>query len=152
MSAPQGNRFWEARTKHGRDKKFTPDALWAGCLEYFAWVHENPLWEDKVFMASGEPVHVPIAKMRAMTLGGLSIFLDINRSTWKEYAADKDFSATVARAEEVIRDQKFTGAASDLLNSNIIARDLGLTDKIAHGVDPDAPLIPILNVTVGKVE
>ena len=30
---------------------------------------------------------------------------------------------------EIIRTQKFAGAAADLLNANIIARDLGLADK-----------------------
>jgi hypothetical protein len=32
----------------------------------------------------------------------------------------------------VIYEQKFTGAAADLLNPNIIARDLGLADKQDH--------------------
>ena len=31
--------------------------------------------------------------------------------------------------EEIIYNQKFTGAAADLLNPNIIARELGLADK-----------------------
>ncbi|MBC8318455.1 MAG: hypothetical protein H8E41_11160 [Desulfobulbaceae bacterium] len=35
----------------------------------------------------------------------------------------------VHEAEQVIRDQKFTGAAADLLNANIIARVFGLADK-----------------------
>ena len=31
--------------------------------------------------------------------------------------------------DEIIRTQKFEGASADLLNPNIIARDLGLADK-----------------------
>ena len=36
----------------------------------------------------------------------------------------------------VIRTQKFEGASAGLLNANIIARDLGLSDKteLEHGV------------------
>jgi hypothetical protein len=34
--------------------------------------------------------------------------------------------------EKVIYNQKFTGAAADLLNSNIIARELGLSDKVQN--------------------
>lgn len=37
--------------------------------------------------------------------------------------------AVITQAEAVIYEQKFTGAAADLLNPNIIARDLGLADK-----------------------
>ena len=68
--------------------------------------------------------------MRAMTISGLCLFLDIDRSTWTAWKTDNDFSSIVARVEEVIYSQKFAGAAADLLNSNIIARDLGLTDKV----------------------
>jgi hypothetical protein len=42
----------------------------------------------------------------------------------------KDFSQVITRIEKIIYNQKFTGAASGFLNPNIIARDLGLTDKV----------------------
>ena len=131
MAAPKGNRFWEARSSHGRKPIFaTPEDLWEACQEYFAWVEDNPLWEDKVTSYQGENKHEPIAKMRAMTLDGLCIFLDIDESTWrKNYSTNEDFILVTTRVEKIIRTQKFTGAAADLLNPNIIARDLGLADK-----------------------
>lgn len=44
MAAPKGNRFWEARSSHGRNPKFeSPEALWAACCEYFEWADDNPL-------------------------------------------------------------------------------------------------------------
>jgi hypothetical protein len=69
--------------------------------------------------------------MRAMTIGGLCIFLDIDENTWRDYRNNKDgtFSRVCGQAEQVIREQKFTGAAAGLLNHAIIARDLGLVDK-----------------------
>ncbi len=36
---------------------------------------------------------------------------------------------STTRVDEIIRTQKFQGASADLLNANIIARDLGLADK-----------------------
>jgi hypothetical protein len=127
--APKGNQFWKARTKHGRDKLFaSSNLLWESCCEYFQWAEDNPLWENKVAQFQGGVVDMPVAKMRAMTIGGLCIFLDIDRSTWTAWKDDKDFSAIVKRAEEVIYEQKLTGAAADLLNPNIIARELGLRD------------------------
>lgn len=130
MAAPKGNRFWEARSKHGRDKLFSsPEALWEACCEYFKWVEDNPLYEDKLSFFQGVPSHDVIEKMRAMTIAGACIFLDIDKSTWHAWRSDKDFSNVIAKAEQVIYQQKFTGAAADLLNPNIIARDLGLADK-----------------------
>jgi len=130
MSAPLGNQFWKARSKHGRDKLFaSADALWEACCEYFEWVEANPLYEMKAFAYQGVVVQEPVAKMRAMTMGGLCIFLDIDETTWREWRKSEDFSPVVLRVDKVIYEQKFTGAAADLLNPNIIARDLGLTDK-----------------------
>ena len=130
MAAPKGNRFWEARSSHGRNPKFeSGDQLWSACCEYFQWVEDNPLWEMKPFAYQGEVVQEPVAKMRAMTLTGLCLFLDIGDETWRNYRAKQDFIGVVTRAEKVIYDQKFSGAAADLLNPNIIARDLGLADK-----------------------
>lgn len=130
MAAPVGNQFWKARSSHGRNPIFaTPDDLWTACAEYFEWVENNPLYEDKLTSYQGVNTHEPVAKMRAMTVSGLCIFLDIGRSTWDEYRTKDDFLGIVSRVDEIIRTQKFEGASADLLNPSIIARDLGLADK-----------------------
>jgi hypothetical protein len=133
MAAPTGNQFWKARSTHGRAPIFAnPDVLWAACAEYFEWVEQNPLWESKPFAFQGVVTVENLPKMRAMTISGLCIFLDIARSTWDEYRANKDFSGITTQVEEIIRTQKFEGASADLLNPSIIARDLGLADKQEH--------------------
>lgn len=129
MGAPKGNKFWLKRTKHGRDKKFTPKTLHLACCEYFDWVEDNPLQEGKLFSYEGAIIEGTLNKLRAMTIGGMCNFLDICENTWASYREHKDFMQVVTRAERIMRDQKFTGAAAGLLNSNIIARDLGLVDK-----------------------
>lgn len=130
MSAPKGNQFWKFRTKHGRDKIFDdPKVLWDECVKYFEWCEENPLQEEKVFHASGEITRTTVAKIRAMTIHGLCFYLKISNETWANYRKNKDFFGVIHEAEQTIYNQKFAGAAADLLNANIIARDLGLSDK-----------------------
>jgi DNA-packaging protein gp3 len=130
MPAPAGNKFWLARSSHGRAPIFaSPDDLWTAATEYFEWVEANPLYEDKLVTFQGEAKHEPVAKMRAMTISGLCIFLDISRRGWDGYTAREDFVPICDKIEQIIRNQKFTGAAADLLNPSIIARDLGLADK-----------------------
>lgn len=152
--APVGNQFWKARTKHGRRKLFSSsEALWEACCEYFQWVEDNPLWESKLFSYQGD-VHEGVApKMRAMTLSGLCLFLDVTRETWGQWRKDKGFSDVVTRAEEVMYSQKFAGAAADLFNASIIARDLGLKDASTteHDVsDKMANLLTEINArTIG---
>tara|TARA_A100000171_G_scaffold4204_2_gene3458 strand:- start:17684 stop:18187 length:504 start_codon:yes stop_codon:yes gene_type:complete len=132
MAAPKGNSFWKQRSSHGRNPIFKkPEQLWDACCEYFEWVEANPLQETQYKQANGEPVPVIIPKMRAMTIGGLCIFLDISEDTWREHRTREGFSGVTTRVEAIIRDQKFSGAAADLLNPNIIARDLGLKDMTA---------------------
>jgi hypothetical protein len=139
MAAPKGNRFWEARSSHGRNPKFeSPEALWAACCEYFEWVEANPLYEVKAFAFQGVVTQESLPKIRAMTISGLCIFLDITRQTWGTFRAIEGFSDITTRAEEIIYDQKFSGAAADLLNANIIARDLGLKEQSqVEDVTPD---------------
>ncbi len=130
MAAPKGNQFWKKRSKHGTNPKFSlPDDLWDACCEYFNEVESNPLWESRVVQRNGEPEEFTLPKMRAMTVGGLCVFLDIDQTTWENYRSKQDFFRVTKKVDEIIRDQKFSGAAAGLLNPNIIARDLGLSDK-----------------------
>lgn len=131
----KGNRFWEARATHGREKIFsTPDLLWTSAVEYFNWVEDHPLEEQKLFAYQGEVSKDTVYKMRAMTMDGLYLFLGIGSSTWTDYKNREEFSEVVSNIEKTIREQKFTGAAADLLNANIIARDLGLKDATTSEV------------------
>jgi hypothetical protein len=91
-------------------------------------VEQNPLFEAKVFTYQGESVRESLPKMRAMSLKGLWIFTGMSSDCWKDYSARPEFSSLCTRVEEIIYAQKFEGAAADLLNHAIIARDLGLRD------------------------
>ena len=136
MPAPLGNKFWEIRSSHGRSPIFgTPEDLWNAACEYFEWVENNPLYETKAFAYQGVVEQEAIPKMRAMTKDGLYLFLDICEQTFANYKAKEDFVGVIAQIEKTIRSQKFAGAAADLLNANIIARDLGLIDKTESKVE-----------------
>ena len=94
MPAPLGNQFWKVRSSHGRKPIFSShEDLEAACEEYMQWVDDNPLYEDKITSFQGVNSHEPIAKMRAMTLDGLHLFLDIDDNTWRNYRAKKRFYA-----------------------------------------------------------
>lgn len=130
MTFEVGNALWKTRSSHGRSPKFDdPNSLYEAALEYFDWVVDNPLWENKATQYQGAAVDVPVKKMRAMTISGLCIFLDISRQNWSEYRQKNDFSDICNKVEEIIYDYKLTGAAADLLNPSIIAREIGLADK-----------------------
>lgn len=126
-----GNRFWEARSSHGRNPIFeTAEQLEDACGQYFEWVAENPLMEAKAFAFQGVVTQDALPKMRAMTLGAMCMFVGIDKTTWENWRKERsDLFRVIAWAEQTIYQQKFEGASADLLNANIIARDLGLADK-----------------------
>ena len=130
MAAPKGNKFWKVRSSHGRKPKFkAPDDLWDAACEYYEWVHKHPLQAAELVKFQGEAKLKRVPKMRAMTIMGLCIFLDISQQAWSEYKQRKGFGEVTTRIDNIIRTQKFEGASAELLNPNIIARDLGLSDK-----------------------
>lgn len=134
MAFEKGNQFWKLRSKHGRDKLFTtPELLWEAACEYFQWCDDNPLQEEKLFHYQGVISRDSSDKMRAYTLVGLCLYLNCNQKYFCNFEDNNknsdDFSDIITRIRETIYKQKFEGAAADLLNANIIARDLGLSDK-----------------------
>ena len=135
MGAPKGNQFWKLRSKHGRDKLFaTPELLWEAACEYFEWCEENPLQEVKGFAFQGVVTKETFPKMRAMTMSQLCFYLGCSESYFRTFRStiqekDKDFLTVIHEIEQTIYNQKFQGASADLLNANIIARELGLSDK-----------------------
>lgn len=135
MAAPKGNQFWKLRSKHGRDKLFaTPQLLWEAACEYFEWCESHPLMETKGFAYQGVVTKEEFPKMRAMTLSQLCFYLNCNEAYFRTFKAqlpegEEDFNTIIKEIEQIIYNQKFQGASADLLNANIIARDLGLSDK-----------------------
>ena len=129
--APKENQFWKLRATHGRPKIFTdPEQLWHQACKYFQWCDDNPLKEEKLF---GTGYRGKISLKRAYTMKGLCFFIGIGESTWNDYKNKpdyKDFSAVIEAIEQAVYTQKFEGAAVGLFNANIIARDLGLADKL----------------------
>lgn len=143
-----GNQFWRLRSKHGRDKLFaSPELLWEAACEYFKWCEENPLYKSEAFAYQGVVTLKDIPIMRAMTMGQLCFYLNCNEAYFRQFKSaitedDKDFSTIIHDIEQTIYTQKFQGASGNLLNANIIARDLGLADKSEVTGKDGSPLIP----------
>lgn len=135
MTFKAGNECWKLRSKHGRDALFSDSQkLWEAACEYFKWAEDNPLYETKAFAFQGEITTAELPLMRAMTLDQLQFYLGVSESFWRNFketktAQESDFLTVINDIERVIKNQKFQGAAANLLNANIIARDLGLKEQ-----------------------
>ena len=121
MAAPLGNEYYKLRATDGAPRKYEdPEELWADCFAYFEQ-RGQIFWNE-------QPV--------PFTQGSLCIYLGITQSTWVEWRKSReDLSEVITRVDEIIRDQKLSGAVVGAYNANIVARDLGLADKQQHGAD-----------------
>lgn len=138
MSAPKKNQFWKLRSKHGRNKLFaSPDLLWKAACEYFEHT-DSRKWIKKDWVGK-DALEVEREADTPYTISGLCIYLDCSETYFnhflkslegKEDKESKDFIEVVTRVKQIIYTQKFEGAAVGMFNHNIIARDLGLKDKV----------------------
>lgn len=134
---PVGNKFWEARTKHGVEAILeTPQIMWEAACEYFTWCVDNPIIETDYRGKDLQEVSIP--KVRAFTWIGLTQFIKVNKDYFTDFKdrmssqdteKARDFTRVISEIEGVIYRQKFENAAAGQLNANLISRELGLADK-----------------------
>ena len=146
--AMKSNRWWELRSKHGKDKLFaSPDLMLEAAKEYFLWCDENPEYESKPMTVSvggnsGSCVEmVQVPKKQPYTLMGLCLYMGVSSAYFRQFKHEQKgkpesegYLTVIAIIEQVIYKQQYDGAASGFFNGNIIARALGLAEKVEADV------------------
>ena len=130
MGAPIGNEYYKLRDTDGRDTEYTPKELEEKYNEYVDWITDNPLEEQQLFHYQGSIVKPHANKMRAFSLEGFCTYAKIVVNTFKNYEDREDFMTVTTRIRQSIELQQFEGAAGGFLNPSIMARKLGLTEKM----------------------
>ena len=125
-----GNQMWRRAYNPGRKKIYeSAEKIWETACEYFKWVEENPYIDYKGAIIDGVPDTLQAPKMRPFTQEGLTIFMGISGDTYREYRHTAEFVEVISAIDNIIRDNKFSGATAGFFNANIVSRDLGLMDK-----------------------
>lgn len=143
--------YWAWRKNTGRPKNLeSPEQLWGYACDYFQMVDEMPA-EKQDFIRGGESAGsiVRLETIQPYTWAGFEDYLSEKGIIAKlaDYKSNKDnryekFAPIIARIGNVMFDQKFRGAAVGAFKENIIARDLGLTDKTENTLIQEQPLFP----------
>lgn len=143
--------YWEWRKNTGRPKNLeSPQQLWDYACEYFQMVDELP-YEKLDFIKGGDRAGqiVRLDTIQPYTWAGFEDYLSEKGVIAKleDYKANKEnryteFAEVITRIRNVMFDQKFRGAAVGAFKENIIARDLGLTDKTENTLITEQPLFP----------
>lgn len=118
--------FWKTPPA---EKIPSPEELRSGAVEYFDWATTATLKEAKAFAYQGASWVEELDKARPFTERGLAVFLGLTSSRLAMFRSDIDYITVMEWIDDVIWTQKFELAAADLLNANMISKDLGLVDK-----------------------
>jgi hypothetical protein len=129
----KGNSYWRLAGRQVRfDRAFnTPEELIEKACEWFKWLEDNPIEEEKLFAFQGEITRTTVQHPRPPTLASLIPFLGISRSTWGRWRKEQDnvvLKPAVDWVEEMIYAIKFEGASAGVMNPSVIIRDLGLAE------------------------
>lgn len=119
-------RFWNVVAQ---PKVEDPSQLIELAKGYFNWATDNPLIETKAFAHQGTAWNHEMDRVRAFTIKGFMIYSGLTNKEIKEFRLDPNYVEAMEWIDNVIYQQKFEYAAVDMLNSSIIARDIGLADK-----------------------
>ena len=108
-----------------------PQELWEAAVKYFNWANgeDSVIIEHKVFNSRDGISHADLEHKRPFTIREFCLFNGFCRQTFSEYGDREEFKDVVETIRDIIYSQKFAGAATNIYNKDIIARDLGLVDR-----------------------
>lgn len=130
MAYPKGNEYYKLRSKHGKDRQYpTVDEFREKCEEYISYCIENPIKEQEVVKYKDHYEIIELNRPRAMNIQGLCNWLDLSLQGFLNYEKRDDFVDVITRVRQIIYTYKFEHASVNMMNANIIARDLGLKDS-----------------------
>lgn len=148
----KGAQWCRARSSYGANPKYgTPEQIIDAAYQYFDYLATHPLIEVKLFQFKGQIVHGQSAKMHIPTLTGLHIFMGITASTWRNYRESDHLKDACEFVDNLIWQAKISGAAADLLNPMIVAREMGLKEyhvgEVSHTASKELSesILSILN-------
>lgn len=144
MAKNSGRDYWEKRKKLGKPKYIkSPAELWRLACEYFTQADESPILKEDFLKggeAAGTKINVKI--MRPYTWEGFNAFLFSKGilTTLKDYKSNRDeryseYVPIIRAIDDIIFDRNFSGAAAQVLSSNLISRQLGLAEKTISEID-----------------
>lgn len=127
--------------KIGRPRKFTPETLAAKFEEYKAYHPTRRRYINEVIRSgerAGEIVQVPVQP--PMSLISFVLFAGITFEGWDNYCKREEFVEVTTHIRKEIEGEQVDGAAVGQYNQNIIARLVGLADKVQMQGEGNAQL------------
>lgn len=139
-----------AKSKPPTKQKYieTPEKLWELFCAYVEHERKSPMFKREYVGKDGEPVdtalQVPIIfEGFECWLADQGIISDLGDYSSNKGGAYDSYSTIITRIRNNCFSQNFKGAAVGLFNANLIAKKLGLADKIDQTINSNVSILSV---------
>jgi len=138
MAAPLGNRYGVDSENFFKPKKYTPEEWCSKFVEYLE-DRQNKVWNKKEAIKSGDMAGkvMDVPSSMPLSIESFCVFARVAKDTFYNYEKKKGYEEyfdITTRIREIIEADQLDGATIGAYNTNIIARRLGLVDKVHQEV------------------
>ena len=131
----------EKYTHPGQPPIYTPDELREKFDEYVQWAEDNPLYSTELFHYQGEIIEHKKPLRRILNIQAFCIYAKMTTITFYEYAKKSEYSNTCTYIDNYIYLENIEGGSAGTYDKMIVARKLGLRDKIENEVKGEMNMI-----------
>lgn len=144
MAAPKKNRFGIDSGNFFKPKKYTP-RKWKDVFIKYLFERGKKTWHKKEAIKSGMNAGkiINIPTQIPLTIESFCVFAGVSKQTFYNYEKEdgyEEYFDITTRMREIIESDQLDGASIGAYNQSIIARKLGLAEKIENTIKSEQPL------------
>lgn len=120
------------------NNKLTPEQLMQLVVNYFEWAETNAIKAGAESSFQGRTYQDTITRPRVFTWNGLTLFLGVSTGIIQRWKRQPGYMEVLDFADQVIREQKYQYAANGMINTNMIAKELGIDKGDTFNISANA--------------
>lgn len=117
---------------------YTPEQLFNFAVAYFTWAEENSLKAAETASFQGDVSESLVHKPRVFTMTGLALFVGCSTQQFIKWRRLEGYSEVMDFIDTVVFEQKFQLAATGILNSTFIGKEMGIDKPTTINVETSA--------------
>ncbi|WEY17726.1 terminase small subunit [Vibrio phage Vc1] len=118
--------------------ELTPEQLMQLVVNYFEWAETNAIKAGGSESFQGRTYQDTIHRPRVFTWNGLTLFPGVSTGIIQRWKRQPGYMEVLDFADMVIREQKYQYAANGMINTNMIAKELGIDKGDTFNISANA--------------
>lgn len=137
-------KLWNKRysdlvgSKIDKRATLTPEQVMNLIVQYFEWAELNAIKAGETASFQGRVYQDTIHKPRIFTWEGLKLFCGFSGTALAKWKLKPGYDVVIEFAESVIKEQKYQLAANGMINSTMIAKELGIDKGDTFNISANA--------------